>query len=137
MTRETKDRLAELGLLYDVLIYNCATGIVSTVVQMDMVKENAEEEALHIDNNCSRMTACDAFKAGEYRRGDEVPMSVKRQTRMETRTVVPRRRKMTVIEQRIADSQCVLCGSPQLFTKMHCELCSKVGNERVWMSKNL
>lgn len=111
----------------DVVIYDVFTGVVSSVADYNLSEDDARVLAKKLnDGRMVNNKAAIAAPAGELRRGstvaiDPVPAPA---------TVLPKPRKLTTVEQRAADCQCHMCGSPQLFTQTHCEKCNAIYNER-------
>lgn len=127
---------------YDVVICDLLTGRVSSIagfgVHLDGVaeRETAEVIAQQLDRGLSPAMGYEIVEAGTVKRGDVLPMSDRRKARLELLSK-PHRidnrhgiRYSLLQQQRMADCQCIDCGSPDLLTAHRCEPCADLHNAK-------
>jgi len=102
---------------FDIAIFNTAAKRISSFAAR-AVREH-EGQVIHsaLRLSLNPMMVPLSLPAGEYLEGDYLPIDVPGSIQREPQ----RRRKLTVIEQRTADCQCTVCGSPNLYTRTKCE----------------
>lgn len=117
------DRTTLAEPLFDVVILNTATMTVTGFAEFCRKKEYAEASRERLSELLNPGLEPMLVDAGSVAKGDEIFLP-------SPENHVSEIRRLSVIEQRQADCQCIMCGSPNLSTRLHCEECAKIASQR-------
>ncbi len=128
---------------FDVVIYSAYTGIVSSVAGFGLAdksfgERHSSEELVHqLDNLLAVGMIAEAVPWGTLNAGDKMPVTEKCQQYLakNPKRIVADHRK-AIYDQRKANCQCVMCGSPNLVTDTFCEECAAKSAARTGKAKS-
>lgn len=113
--------------LQDIALVNIESGAISSIAGFSLHPDASVPQIERLSKLVKNHLCVIGVPADQFVKGDLIPNFSTTSIAVTTR----HKRRPTLREQRSANSQCVRCGSPNLFTTQHCEACSAFANKLV------